>query len=164
MPLVKRHGRPPNEEAYEYVLELKSKDPMISATKLKKSLIAKFGMSERTARVLVYRVYNDLAEVEGEVRPFRKQRIRAVIEATISHCMKKSIEDGEHKYLSPLLRAVQELAKVDGLYSPEQLEVKSSHTPVDNMTNVEKRAELNEILKKYQDKGIDVLGTNTFEN
>ena len=120
---------------------------------LNKEIRERFGCGQNAAAKSIAEAYKQLAEESRAMIPFRKVRMRMSLEKLIIKSMANSEKKGTTHGYAIAIKAMQELCKIDGLYSPEVVEVTDKRKRVEEMTPEEQRREMAELMAKRKAAG-----------
>lgn len=116
-------------------------------------ILAQTDVSQRTAYSTVKRAYAQLEGDDKIERPMRKHQLRE----TLRVILRKALAGARPNY-GAALRACRELALLDGLYSPTEINVGGDITvehQIRKMTSHDKRTELANLMDQWGDRLLD---------
>lgn len=143
-----RKPRPDHAERLQYVLD--SMALQRPPGEIANGLVEKFGVAKRTAYGDIERGYASLEEDAQREKPARRHQLRA----TLRTILRKALVANN---LLAALKACQEIARIDGMYAPVEVQHEHQHT-VNDLTSADKRKELHALLTKYAELPLDTGG------
>ena len=130
-------------------------------TEVANNIQEQFGVCKKTAYKAIKDAYHAMVEEGKAMIPYRKVRQRMTLEMLAKESIEMSRKKGTSNGFGVAIKALQELAKIDGLYAPEQVEINDSRKRPEDMTTEERRKELKALLLQREEAGlppIDGLG------
>ena len=153
MPIIKKS---PEASAFvrKHVEQFTPNHKVISMT------VDRYKVHRNTAAKWLHESFSDIHEEEMPLRPFRKTRNRKAMERLAYHAITQMEETGNANWATVAIRALDHLAKLDGLYEPDKLEVTETRRRPEDMTPLERRTAIDALLEKRREAGLDELVSN----
>jgi len=129
-------------------------EKMTPHTVIVEEISKKYSVTIQSGYKILATAYAEMHEQDRPLVGYRKARNRRAMERVAFHAIEMAQGTGQSTWATVAINAFDKLAKLDGLYEPEKVEVSDKRKRPEDMSRAERQKEIARLLQQRADAGI----------